>query len=78
MTVFKTLDIRGYSFFNALEMVNNEFKKIQMEGILEIILDKKRNFLDAYQSWADSKGYKTSDVDEDNLRIRWFLKKGKK
>ena len=78
MTVFKTLDVRGHSFFNALEMVNTAFKQIQMNGMLEIILDKKRNFLDAYQDWASSKGYKTSDIEENSLMIRWFLKKCKK
>ena len=77
MMMFKTVDTRGLSFFNALNLATKAFRDVKVDGILELILDKKKNFTDAFQNWATSKGYKVSDVDEvDNLLIRLFIKKG--
>ena len=75
MTTFKTLDIRGLSFFNAFNMTNEAVDDVKPDGILEIILDKKRNFTDAFSDWASSRGYKVSGVDEDNGLIRMFITK---
>ena len=44
MEMFRTLDIRGLSFFNALQLAKDEFRIIKKNGILELIVDKKKNF----------------------------------
>lgn len=75
MTFFKTLDIRGLSFFNAMDLASKACRDIDKNGILEIILDKKKNFTDDFKRWASSKGYKTSDIDEDYRMTRLFIKK---
>jgi TusA-related sulfurtransferase len=78
MTVFKTLDIRGLSFFNASDETSKAFADVKHNGILEVILDKKRNFTEAFQKWAESRGYKISDRDEDSRLVRLFIKKLKR
>ncbi len=78
MTVFKTLDIRGLSFFNAFDGTSKAFEDVKSNGILEVILDKKKNFTEAFQKWAESKGYKISDRDEDSRLVRLFIKKLKR
>ncbi len=78
MTMFKTLDTRGLSFFNAMDQMSRAFEKdVKMNGILEIILDKKKNFSEAFGRWAESKGYKVSNQDEDASLIRLFITKVK-
>ena len=76
MAIFKTLDIRGHSFFSAFQMTSKAFKNIKKNGALEIILDRKKDFTDAFKVWAKSKGYAVSDIDEDNRMVRLFIKKG--
>jgi TusA-related sulfurtransferase len=76
MTLFKTLDIRGHSFFNAFQMTSKAFTSIKKNGALEIILDRKKDFTDAFKAWAKSKGYALSDIDEDHRMIRLFIRKG--
>ena len=39
MTVFKTLDIRGMSFFNAYSKASKALEGVKPNGILEIILE---------------------------------------
>ena len=75
MTVFKTLDIRGMSFFNAYNKTSKALEGVKANGILEIILDKKRDFTEAFQLGAESKGYKVSDKNEDAGLVRLFLQK---
>ena len=75
MTRFKTLDIRGMSFFNAYTKTSKALEGVKANGILEIILDKKRDFTEAFQHGAKSKGYKVSDVNESAGMIRLFLQK---
>ena len=75
MTVFKTIDIRGLSFFNAFQMTSKAVNDVKSNGILELILDKKKDFTEAFMEWAASKGYKVSNVDEDNQLVRLFIKK---
>jgi TusA-related sulfurtransferase len=75
MTVFKTLDIRGLSFFNAFTLTNEAVNDVNSDGILELILDKKKNFTEAFKEWAQKKGYRISDVDEEDGLIRLFIKK---
>lgn len=75
MSVFKTLDIRGQSFFDAFHLTNQAVNDVKSNGMLELILDKKRNFLEAFRSWASSKGYDISGVNEDQDLIRVFIKK---
>lgn len=75
MTVFKTLDIRGLSFFNAFEEALKAFRGIRKNGTLELILDRKKNFIEAFENWARRKGYRISDIDDDNRMIRLFIKK---
>ncbi len=75
MTVFKTLDIRGLSFFNAFNMTNEAVNDVKTNGMLEIILDQKKNFSEAFRDWASSRGYKVSNVDEGDGLIRMFITK---
>lgn len=75
MTSFKSLDIRGLSFFNAFNMTNEAVNDVKTDGILEIILDKKKNFTEAFRKWASSNGYQVSGIDETDSLIRVFIKK---
>ncbi len=75
MAVFKTLDIRGHSFFSAFDLTSKAFHGIKRDGVLEIILDRKKNFTDAFKTWAHSQGHGISDIDEDHRMIRLFITK---
>ena len=75
MRVFKTLDIRGLSFFNASDKASKAFKGVTGNGILEIILDKKKNITEAFQRWAEFRGYSIFNRDEDSRMVRLFIKK---
>lgn len=76
MTMFKTLDTRGLSFFSAMDQMARAFEKeVKTNGIVEIILDKKKNFSDAFGRWAKSKGYPVSSQGEDASLIRLFITK---
>jgi TusA-related sulfurtransferase len=75
MHVFKTLDIRGLSFFSASDKAAKAFKGVTSNGILEIILDKKKNFTEAFQQWAETRGYSIFNRDEDPRMVRLFIKK---
>ena len=75
--LFKTLDIRGLTFTRAFEQTQKEFKSLKKHGVLEIILDKKRNFTEAFENWTKSKGYQFSDLDTDNRFVRIFIRKDK-
>ncbi len=75
MRVFKTLDIRGLSFFSASDKTSKAFKGVTPNGIVEIILDKKKNFTEAFQHWAEARGYSVFNRDEDPRMIRLFIKK---
>ena len=50
MENFKTIDIRGLSFFNALQLTSKEFTRINKNGILELLVDKKRNLFTTNQN----------------------------
>ncbi len=76
MQTFKTIDIRGLSFFNALQLATKEFARIKKNGILELIVDKKRNLTDALSKWAKTQGYKISDIEDDPRMVRLFIQKG--
>ena len=76
MMVFKTVDTRGLSFFNALNLATKAFKEVKVDGMLELIMDKKKDFTDAFKQWASSKGHKVSDRSGvDDALIRLFIKK---
>ncbi|MGV7219907.1 MAG: sulfurtransferase TusA family protein [Nitrospinales bacterium] len=75
MMVFKTVDTRGLSFFNALNLATKAFKEVKVDGMLELIMDKKKDFTDAFKQWASSKGYKVSDTEADGGLSRLFIKK---
>ena len=75
MEMFKTVDIRGLSFFSALQLASKEFDRIKKNGILELIVDKKRNIADALSKWAKNQGYKISDVEDDPRMVRLFIHK---
>lgn len=77
MLMFKTLDIRGLTFTCAFEQTQKEFKSLKKNGVLEIILDQKRNFIEAFENWAKSKGYRFSDLNTDNRFVRIFIRKDK-
>ena len=73
--MFKTIDIRGLSFFSALQLASEEFDRIKKNGILELIVDKKRNIADALSKWAKNQGYKISDIEDDPRMVRLFIHK---
>ena len=75
MEMFKTIDIRGLSFFSALQLAAQEFNRIKKNGILELIVDKKRNITDALVKWAKNQGYKISDIEDDPRMVRLFIHK---
>ena len=75
MEMFKTIDIRGLSFFSALQLASQEFDRIKKNGILELIVDKKRNITDALSKWAKNQGYKISDIEDDPRMVRLFIHK---
>ena len=75
MEMFKTVDIRGLSFFSALQLASKEFDRIKKNGILELIVDKKRNIVDALSKWAKNQGYKISDIEDDPRMVRLFIHK---
>ena len=75
MENFKTIDIRGLSFFNALQLTSKEFTRIKKNGILELIIDKKRNLTDAFSKWAKNQGYKISDIEGDHKIVRLLIQK---
>ena len=76
MESFKTIDIRGLSFFNALQLTSKEFTRIKKNGTLELIIDKKRNLTDAFSKWAKNQGHKTSDIEDYPQMVRLFIQKG--
>ena len=76
MENFKTIDIRGLSFFNALKLTSKEFTCIKKNGVLELIVDKKKNITDAFSKWAKNQGYKISDIEEDPRMVRLLIQKG--
>ena len=76
MEMFRTLDIRGLSFFKAFQLASEEFRRIKKNGILELIVDKKKNFTEDFSKWAKSQGYKISDIEDDHRMVRLFIKKG--
>ncbi len=73
--MFKTIDIRGHSFFSALQLASEEFTRIKKNGILELIVDKKRDITDALSRWAKNQGYKISDIEDDHRMVRLFIRK---
>ena len=75
MEMFKTIDIRGLSFFSALQLASQEFDRIKKNGILELIVDKKRNITDVLSKWAENQGYKISDIEDDPRMVRLFIHK---
>jgi TusA-related sulfurtransferase len=75
MEMFKSIDIRGLSFFNAMQLASEEFGRIKKNGILELIIDKKRNITDSISRWAKNQGYKISDIEDDPRMVRLFIKK---
>ena len=76
MEMFRTLDIRGLSFFKAFQLASEEFRKIKKNGILELIFDKKKNFTEDFSKWAKNQGCKISDIKDDHRMVRLFIRKG--
>jgi len=76
MKMFKTLDIRGLSFFKAYQLATVEFRRIKKNGILELIVDKKKNFTEDFSKWAENQGCKISDIEDDHRMVRLFIRKG--
>ena len=76
MEMFRTLDIRGLSFFKSLQLATEEFTRIKKNGILELIVDKKKNFKEDFSKWAKNQGFKISDIEDDPRMVRLFIRKG--
>jgi len=75
MTIFKTLDIRGLSFFSGYEQTLEAIREVKINGVLELVLDPKNNFTQAFKKWARSEGYRATDVTDNNRIIRLFIRK---
>ena len=75
MEMFRTLDIRGLSFFKGFQLASDEFTRINKNGILELILDKKKNFTQDFTKWAKSQGCRISDIEDDPRMVRLFIHK---
>ena len=75
MEMFRTLDIRGLSFFKAFKLASEEFRRVKKNGILELILDKKKNFTEDFTKWAKSQGCRISDIEDDHRMVRLFIHK---
>ena len=75
MTVFKSLDIRGLSFFNGYEQTLEAIREVKINGVLELILDPEKNFTHAFKKWAHSEGHRATDLNDDNRIIRLFIRK---
>ena len=75
MTIFKTLDIRGLSFFNGYQRTLEAIREVKVDGVLELILDPKKNFMQAFKNWACSEGYHATDIDDGSQIIRLFIRK---
>ena len=75
MAVFKTLDTRGHSFYSAFDMASKAFSGLRRDGVLEIILDRNKDYTGAFKTWAHSKGHRISNIDEDHRMIRLFITK---
>ena len=75
MTVFKTLDIRGLSFFNGHERTVEAIREVKINGVLELILDPKQNFTQAFKKWAHSEGHRATDISDDSNVVRLFINK---
>ena len=73
--MFRTLDIRGLSFFKAFQLASEEFKRIKKNGILELIVDKKKNFTEDFSKWAKTQGYRIFDIEDDHRMVRLFIRK---
>ena len=75
MLLFKTLGLRGLPFSNGFQLAQREFDHIKKNGVLEIILDRHKNFTEAFKNWARTDGHNISDINDDNRMIRLFIKK---
>ena len=75
MTIFKTLDIRGLSFFDGYEQTLEAIRKVKTNGVLELILDPKKNFTQAFKKWAHSEGHRATNFKDDNRITRLFIRK---
>ena len=76
METFRSLDIRGLSFYKAFDLASKEFSKVKNNGILELILDKKKNFTEDFTKWAKSQGCRISDIEDDPRMVRLYIHKG--
>ena len=76
MEMFRTLDIRGLSFFKSLQLATDEFRKKKKNGILELIVYKKKNFKEDFSKWAKKQGFKISGIEDDPRIVRLFIRKG--
>ena len=57
-------------------MAKEEFTRIKKNGILELIVDKKKNFTEDFSKWAENQGFKISDIEDDPRMVRLFIRKG--
>ena len=73
MTIFKTSDIRGLSFFDGYERTLEAIREVKIKGVLELIVDPKQNFTQAFKKWAHSEGHRVTDLKDDNRIIRLFI-----
>ena len=76
MTLFRTLDLRGLPFKNGFDLALREFKRLKINGMLEIIIDRKKNFSEAFRKWVVDHGHRTSNMDDGSQTMRVFIRKG--
>ena len=75
MTIFKTLDIRGLPFFSSYQRTLEALREVKIDGVLELVLDPKNNFMQTFKKWARSEGYHATDMADGSQTIRLFIKK---
>ena len=65
----------GFHFSAHYNWHRKSLTASKKNGILELIVDKKRNITDALSKWADNQGYKISDIEDDPRMVRLFIHK---
>ena len=63
------------NFENFKDKINLQINK-KKNGILELIVDKKKNFKEDFSKWAKKQGFKISGIEDDPRIVRLFIRKG--
>ena len=64
-----------WPFFDGYEQTLEAIRKVKTNGVLELILDPKKNFAQAFKKWAHSEGHRATNFKDDNRITRLFIRK---